>query len=103
MRPLSELVKFRNDLVDRFEKLSLNVPIGEIIQQLNLIITENFDVEAFTAHDKITQALVDYQKILDQSEFIRNNLKSVIGEIDSKIEELANNLNLTAKYHEYLN
>ena len=43
MRPLSELVKFRNDLIDRFEKLSLGKPIGENIQQLNLIITENLD------------------------------------------------------------
>jgi hypothetical protein len=103
MRPLSELVKFRNDLIDRFEKLSLAKPIGENIQQLNLIITENFDVEAFSAHDKITQALVDYQKILDQSEFVRNNLKSVIGEIDNKITELANRLDSNAKYHEYFN
>ena len=97
MRPLSELVKFRNDLIDRFEKLSLGKPIGENIQQLNLIITENFDVEAFAAHDKITQALVDYQKILDQSEFVRNNLKSVIGEIDNKITELANTSDSDAK------
>ena len=103
MRPLSELVKFRNDLIDRFEKLSLGKPIGENIQQLNLIITENFDVEAFAAHDKITQALVDYQKILDQSEFVRNNLKSVIGEIDNKITELANTSDSDAKYHEYFN
>lgn len=103
MRPLSELVKFRNDLIDRFEKLSLGKPIGENIQQLNLIITENFDVEAFAAHDKITQALVDYQKILDQSEFVRNNLKSVIGDIDIKITDLANTSDTNAKYHEYFN
>jgi hypothetical protein len=95
MRPLSELVKFRNDLVSRLEQLSLVEPIGKIIQKLNLTVTENFDVEAFTAHDKITQALVDYQKILDQSEFVRNNLKSVIGDIDIKINELATQFNDT--------
>jgi hypothetical protein len=102
MRPLSELVKFRNDLVDRLEHLSLVAPINEIIQTLNLTITENFDVEAFTAHDKITQAVIDYQKILDQSEFIKNNLKSVIGEIDNKITELAYTIDSIAKYHEYI-
>jgi hypothetical protein len=89
MRPLGELVKFRNDLVDRLEQLSLVAHINEVIQQLNLTMTENFDIEAFSAHDKITQAVTDYQKILDQSEFVRNNLKSVIGDIDVKINELA--------------
>jgi hypothetical protein len=101
MRPLSELVKFRNDLVDKLEQLSLAEPIGNVVQQLNLIITTNFEIEAFSAHDKIEQALVDYQKILDQSEFIKNNLKSVIGDVDNKIEEFANISNTTAKYHEY--
>jgi SAM-dependent methyltransferase len=102
MRP-SELVKFRNDLVDRLEQLSLVNSIGEIIQKLNLTMSENFDIEAFSAHDKITQAVIDYQKILDQSEFVRNNLKSVIGDVDVKIDELANTLATSAKYNEYVN
>jgi hypothetical protein len=98
MSTLSELVRFRNDLVDRLEQLSLVEPIGDIIQTLNLTVTENFDVEAFSAHDKITQALIDYQKILDQSEFVRNNLKSVIGDIDIKINELALQTNTLDNY-----
>ena len=101
MRPLSELVKFRNDLVDRLEQLSLVDSIDDIMQALNLTVTENYDVEAFTAHDKIAQAVSDYQEILDQSEVVRNNLKSVIGEVDNKIEELANKTDPTAKYHDY--
>ena len=103
MRPLSELVKFRNDLIGRLEQLSLVDPINDIMQKLNLTMTENLDVEAFTAHDKINQAVIDYQKILDQSEFIRTNLKSVIGDIDIKIEEIARRSDITAKYHEYFN
>ena len=103
MRPLSELVKFRNDLVDRFEQLSLTEKIGNIIEQLNLTITENFDVDGFSAHDNINQAIVDYQKILDQSEFIKNNLKSVIGEIEEKIIGLSAQPELTKKYINYLN
>ena len=101
MRPLSELVKFRNDLVVKLEQLSLVDSIGGVIQQLNLSVTENYEVDVFTAHDKLEQAVIDYQKILDQSEFIRNNLKSIISDVDSKILELASATVPLLKYYEY--
>lgn len=93
MRKVSELVKFRNSLITKLDNLSPHESLDKSIQQLKLVVTENYQIDKFLAHDKINYSIDEYQKLILQLLPIEDFAKSIITDIDEKIDQTVAELN----------
>lgn len=93
MRKVSDLVKFRNSLITKLDNLSPHESLDNSIQQLKLVMTENYQIDKFLAHDKINYSIDEYQKLILQLLPIEDFAKSIITDIDEKIDQTVAELN----------
>ena len=93
MRKVSDLVKFRNSLITKLDNLSPHESLDKSIQQLELVVTENYQIDKFLAHDKINYSIEEYQKLISQLLPIEDFAKSIIIDIDEKIDQTVAELN----------
>ena len=93
MRKVSDLVKFRNDLITKLDNLSPHESLDNAIQQLKLVVTENHQIDKFLAHDKINYSIDEYQKLILQLLPIEEFAKLIIIDIDEKIDQTVAELN----------
>ena len=93
MRKVSDLVKFRNSLITKLDNLSPHESLDNSIQQLELVVTENYQIDKFLAHDKINYSIEEYQKLISQLLPIEDFAKSIITDIDKKIDQTVAELN----------
>jgi hypothetical protein len=93
MATLRELVKFRNDLIARSKLLTLDEPIDQITQLLNLTVIENSNINKLPVHDKIDHVINEFQQLKEKSSEIRRELIDEINTIDQTIDSLAKDFN----------
>ena len=93
MRKVSDLVKFRNSLITKLDNLSPHESLDNAIQQLKLVVTENYQIDKFLAHDKINYSIDEYQKLISQLLPIEEFAKSIMIDIDEKIDQTVAELN----------
>lgn len=93
MATLRELVKFRNDLIARSKLLTLDEPIDQIVQLLNLTVTENSNVDKLPVHAKIDQVINEFQQLKEKSSEIQQELINEISSVDQDIDDLAKSFN----------
>ena len=93
MRKVSDLVKFRNSLITKLDNLSPHESLDNAIQQLELVVTENYQIDKFLAHDKINYSIDEYQKLILQLLPIEEFAKSIMIDIDEKIDQTVAELN----------
>jgi hypothetical protein len=93
MFTLSELVKFRNDLIVRLQSITLADDIDENIQLLKSTITKNPGVDKSLMHDKIDHAINEYLQLKEKSLAIQQGLISEISTVNQLIDDIANNIN----------
>jgi hypothetical protein len=93
MPTLRELVKFRNDLILRSKLLTLDDPIDQIIQLLNLTVIENPNVDKLSVHDKINQVISDFQRLKEKSSEIQRELINEINAMGQTIDSLVKDFN----------
>jgi hypothetical protein len=86
---LSDLVKFRNSLIIKLEQLDLDQAINNLCSIINSLVSENPDVDHFSAHGKITHAINEYQKLLAQSNDIKTFLSTSINDTNIRIDQIA--------------
>jgi len=93
MPTLRELVKFRNDLITRSKLLTLDEPIDQIVQLLNITVTENSNINKLPVHDKIDHVINEFQQLKEKSSEIQRELIDEINTIDQTIDSLAKDFN----------
>jgi len=89
MHELSNLVKFRNDLAERVNELTLTADIEQRVKILNSIKNINPDVPINGVFD---QYLQEYKELEGRNQMIVDSLISEVGAISQRIDELAKQL-----------
>ena len=90
---ISNLLKFRDDLIEKISLLSVDQEITKSCYQLNSIISSNELVDKFIAHDKIEQAIAHINQLNTDYIKFRDNLLTVIDDIYQEIDLLYPNIN----------
>ena len=89
---VSELINFRAGIIKRLEFLEQDASLDNLYNNINLILTENANIEESPAHDKIRDILNDYDILRKKSVEIKNKLPVVIDEVNDSIDQLAEKL-----------
>jgi SAM-dependent methyltransferase len=97
MSELSNLVKFRNDLVARVNELSLTAAIDQRVEILNSIKNINPNVPIDGVFD---QYLQEYKELEGRNKMIVDSLISEVAAITQRIDDLAKQLFDTAEHQE---
>lgn len=96
MLTLSQLVKFKKDITDRFDTIDLVDPINDISNTLNSIDREYGNHQFIDG--EIIQAIANYKSIQERSEFERKKLYSIIDRIDMDIKRESVRINQDNQY-----
>jgi len=86
---VSELINFRDSITKRLEFLEQDSSLDNLYNTVNLILTENVDIEETIAHDKIRDIVNDYDILRKKSAEIKNKLSLVIDDVNDSINRLA--------------
>jgi hypothetical protein len=97
MYELSNLVKFRNDLAERVNELTLTADIEQRVEILNSIKNINLDVPIDGVFD---QYLQEYKELEGRNKMIVDSLISEITSLTQRIDDLAKQLFDTSKHQE---
>ena len=85
---VSDLVKFRNELIDIIDKLSLDESVNNICEQIYSVGAANDKVGLIVA-DKITTVIDEFQSLLVNSKNIIANLPLIVSDIETIIDKTA--------------
>ena len=85
---VSDLVKFRNELVETLNKLSLDESVNNVCTQLDSVIVGNNIVNS-VAIDKITKITDEFRSLLENSKNIIAKIPSIVTDIETIIDETA--------------
>lgn len=102
---VSDLLRFRNNFLSKLQLID-NQALNDYVNLLNSIITENPNVVAFTAHEKITDAIREFNQLISSSSQIKNLLSNAVIDIDSAIDSAADSVLITNQsppYDNYFN
>lgn len=94
MDTVHNLVKFRRNLIDCLENLSSEDSINLSVNQIEQIISQNTDIEIFSAHDKLKLSITRYKEILPNLKNILEYNYTVINDVEEKIDATADRLQL---------
>ena len=86
MGKLRELVKFRNELVEKLDQLDLNEDIENKIRSLSILSFENSDS---TYLPNISDAITSYQSLQTEAQTVKNKLKESLKEINKELYSYA--------------
>ena len=96
MLSLSQLVKIKKDIVNRFDTINLTGPVNDICNTLESINRE-YGSHQFVK-EKIIQAIDDYRLIEDQSNLKTKELYSIVDTIDIAIKQESVKINQSNRY-----
>ena len=85
---VSDLVKFRNELIDIIDKLSIDESVNKICGQIHSVGAANDKVKLIVA-DKITAVIDEFQSLLVNSKNIIANLPLIVSDIETIIDDTA--------------
>lgn len=88
---VSDLIKFRDIFLSKIKLLD-DQALLHYIGILNSIITENPNVEKFLAHEKVLNAISEYNQLINTSSQIIKPLYTVIDDINSDVDNLADKI-----------
>jgi hypothetical protein len=86
MGKLRELVKFRNELVEKLDQLDLNEDIENKIRSLSILSFENSES---TYLSNISDAITSYQSLQTEAQTVKNKLKEFLKEINKELYSYA--------------
>jgi SAM-dependent methyltransferase len=86
---VSDLIRFRDNLLDKIAKLNHEQEIIDSCNLLNLSISENLDIAPFIAHEKILNFINELQREYNQSIDAKKILLTAIDDTNRYIDTLA--------------
>jgi len=86
---VSDLIRFRDNLLDKIAKLNHEQEIMYSCNLLNLSISENLDIAPFVAHEKILNFINELQKGYNQSVDAKKILLTAIDDTNRSIDSMA--------------
>lgn len=101
MPTLSQLVKIKKDINDRFNAISLIDPIDDIVNTLDSINREHGSSQFI--NEKINQAIDNYKSIQEYSESEKRKLYSIIDSLDIAIKQESARINQANEYKSAFN
>lgn len=85
MAKLSALVKLRNTLDEKLNSIDFSQYVKNVCDVLNLIRTENPEINDTTINEGINKAILAYKELSKTADSINDNLRLTIDYLDSQI------------------